>query len=270
MPSLFPEILLEISKKFLEDGNSDAITKFALSGKQQLNAMKEIFVSVETLELYSDYYIIKWDHQTSVKHDPNYNKISKLFMHCIGDSVTNLHINDYFSNVDHKVYQPIFDKINEKLQLVTFSISPDACCSSEFLAAFLTMFDTTLKNVSIPKEVKQLIIDSKDCNVPNRTNFEELMKYFPSLELIKFISSSSYPISVPKHIQSYIKIISEVYKIPPTIVIRFHALNKYMGLLKLEACKKSCGDLVIEKSNDDCFCFCKIVQSGDSQSTILM
>uniref|UniRef100_A0A914PEL1 Uncharacterized protein n=1 Tax=Panagrolaimus davidi TaxID=227884 RepID=A0A914PEL1_9BILA len=112
MPSLIPEILFEIGKKLVKDGKSDAVIKYAFSGKEQLKTMKNVFASVSFLEFNETHYSIGWNDKSCCKFELNNDKPnSKFLMDNIGNSVINLEINRPFTILFRVMYRPIFQKI---------------------------------------------------------------------------------------------------------------------------------------------------------------
>uniref|UniRef100_A0AC35GC98 Uncharacterized protein n=1 Tax=Panagrolaimus sp. PS1159 TaxID=55785 RepID=A0AC35GC98_9BILA len=153
MPHLIHENFFDIGKKLVEDGDLDAITKFAFSGKKPLQVMKEIFASATFLDLREDYYSIGWGGKCFCKVPyQNDEPPLKFLMNCIGDSVVNLTIN--YSLSRQRIYQSVIDKIVKKKKLHTFSLPEQAPTlikiERTFLDEFLPQFSTTLKHVTIP------------------------------------------------------------------------------------------------------------------------
>uniref|UniRef100_A0A914P7E3 Uncharacterized protein n=1 Tax=Panagrolaimus davidi TaxID=227884 RepID=A0A914P7E3_9BILA len=153
MPHLIHEYFLDIQKKLVEDGDFDAIAKFAFSGKKHLQIVKEIFASATFLDLREDYYSIGWGGKCFCKFPyQNDEPPLKFFMNCIGDYVVNLTIN--YSLSRQRNYQLVIDKIVKEKKLHTFSLPAQAPAlikiESTFLDEFLPQFSTTLKHVTIP------------------------------------------------------------------------------------------------------------------------
>uniref|UniRef100_A0A914Q0Y6 Uncharacterized protein n=1 Tax=Panagrolaimus davidi TaxID=227884 RepID=A0A914Q0Y6_9BILA len=109
MPCLIPEILFEIGKILIEDGNSDTVIQFALSGKQQFQTTKYVFASATTLKLYDDYYNIGWEKKLCKFSN---NRLEKLLLNSSGNRVNTLFIEEYIPE-----YQSVFDRIAEKKRM---------------------------------------------------------------------------------------------------------------------------------------------------------
>uniref|UniRef100_A0AC34GBS6 Uncharacterized protein n=1 Tax=Panagrolaimus sp. ES5 TaxID=591445 RepID=A0AC34GBS6_9BILA len=60
MRRLTHEILFDIAKQLIENGNEEDVYKFALSGKEPFQATAKAFAAVTTLELYDDRFLIGW------------------------------------------------------------------------------------------------------------------------------------------------------------------------------------------------------------------
>uniref|UniRef100_A0A914QP93 Uncharacterized protein n=1 Tax=Panagrolaimus davidi TaxID=227884 RepID=A0A914QP93_9BILA len=113
MPFLNRDIIFAIGKKLVEDGNSVAVMKFALSGKKQLYEMRNVFASVTFLDLNEGYYGIGWGCKSGKFYYQNGDELPlKFFMDCIGDSIITLRLN--YSNIRRTMYQPFIDKIVKK------------------------------------------------------------------------------------------------------------------------------------------------------------
>uniref|UniRef100_A0AC35GY02 Uncharacterized protein n=1 Tax=Panagrolaimus sp. PS1159 TaxID=55785 RepID=A0AC35GY02_9BILA len=147
MVCLNSDVLFDIGKKLIEDGDSDAVIKFFLCGKQQFQAMKNVFSSVSTLKLYRKYYEIGWD-KNCTKFDVGSSQSHLPFlMLLIGNCVKNLHLDDHFL-LQWSPYLTVAEKISKTKQLISFSAGE--YCTRTFLDEFFPQFASTLKNVMIP------------------------------------------------------------------------------------------------------------------------
>uniref|UniRef100_A0AC35GQY2 Uncharacterized protein n=1 Tax=Panagrolaimus sp. PS1159 TaxID=55785 RepID=A0AC35GQY2_9BILA len=142
MPCLIPEILFETGKKLIEDGNSDTVIQFALSGKQQFQAVKNLFASATTLKLCTDYYSIGWENQLC--NFPN-NRLTKLLLNSNGNSVDTLFIEKYILE-----FQSVFCRIAEKKQLISVHVSNKFCSNPSYMIDYLPILSFSLKNMIIP------------------------------------------------------------------------------------------------------------------------
>uniref|UniRef100_A0A914QC05 Uncharacterized protein n=1 Tax=Panagrolaimus davidi TaxID=227884 RepID=A0A914QC05_9BILA len=115
MPCLSRDILFDVGEKIIENGDSDIVTRYTLSGKQSLQAMKNVSATVKHLELYEDHFIIGWDQKCYKLHKPNL----KFFTTCIGNSVIVLHINFTIYGPNTK-YQRIIDKVIDRKRMFLF------------------------------------------------------------------------------------------------------------------------------------------------------
>uniref|UniRef100_A0AC35F538 Uncharacterized protein n=1 Tax=Panagrolaimus sp. PS1159 TaxID=55785 RepID=A0AC35F538_9BILA len=159
MPCLIPEILFEIGKKLIEDGNSDTVIQFALSGKQQFQAMENVFASATALKLYADHFIIGWENKLC--YFPN-NRLAKLLLNSNGNRVDTLFIEKYipeYQSVFDKIaekkqyipeYQSVFDRIAEKKQLTAVYVSYKFSSNPSYIIDCLTILSSSLKNMTIP------------------------------------------------------------------------------------------------------------------------
>uniref|UniRef100_A0AC35GMU5 Uncharacterized protein n=1 Tax=Panagrolaimus sp. PS1159 TaxID=55785 RepID=A0AC35GMU5_9BILA len=100
MPCLIPEILFEIGKKLIEDGNSDTVIQFALSGKQQFQAMENVFASATALKLYADHFNIGWENKLCYFSN---NRLTKLLLNSNVNRIDTLFIEEYIPE-----YQSVF------------------------------------------------------------------------------------------------------------------------------------------------------------------
>uniref|UniRef100_A0A914QLD1 Uncharacterized protein n=1 Tax=Panagrolaimus davidi TaxID=227884 RepID=A0A914QLD1_9BILA len=175
MPCLIPEILFEIGKKLMEDGNSDTVIQFALSGKQQFQTMKNLFASATTLKLYADYYDIGWEN--NLCKFPN-NRLAKLLLDSNGNRVDTLFIEKYISE-----YQSVLDRIAEKRQLTSIYVSNKFCSNPSYMINYLPILSSSLKNMSIPS-----------CLMNEKFQFNEFqyLKFCCKTDLLEF--SSDYGI----------------------------------------------------------------------------
>uniref|UniRef100_A0AC34FJ10 Uncharacterized protein n=1 Tax=Panagrolaimus sp. ES5 TaxID=591445 RepID=A0AC34FJ10_9BILA len=157
MPCLNQEVLFDIGKQLIEDGDSDAVIRFALSGKEPFQAMSKVFASVTTLGLFSNCFSIGWKDKCYAFRIRN-NKPSFIWLlSSIGNSVTRLHIN--YGNIPS--YRPIIEKIVAKKQLISFSAGN--CCYQTFLDNFIPQISSTLKTFAIPSgRISSIIRDTVD------------------------------------------------------------------------------------------------------------
>uniref|UniRef100_A0AC35FPQ3 Uncharacterized protein n=1 Tax=Panagrolaimus sp. PS1159 TaxID=55785 RepID=A0AC35FPQ3_9BILA len=226
MPALNRDLLFAIGKKLVEDGDSEDVIKFALSGKQTLQAMKNVFASVSTLEIGKKCCAIGWDDpccRFGFRNDKHY---LKFLMHCIGNFVVDLRVKcSTFVNTHQTSYNPILNKMLVRRQLRSFSLLVDGYAVRKFFGEFLVEFSATLKSVEIPSEFitrtfrdsfnldSVNVLDSKNMNVllfcckttslscggelpfflfdrfiskNLQLSFVDLFKYFPELEYVKF------------------------------------------------------------------------------------
>uniref|UniRef100_A0A914YY77 Uncharacterized protein n=1 Tax=Panagrolaimus superbus TaxID=310955 RepID=A0A914YY77_9BILA len=146
MLRLNSDILFEIGKKLIEDGDSDAVLRFGLSGKESWNALIKVFASVKILKLYYFYYSIGWDENCCCTFYFGSNPHSTFLMNCIGASVKNLQLFEQFP-----IYKQILDKISERQQLNSIFIDP-SFFSIFFSVKLLKHHSKTLKHVSIPSQ----------------------------------------------------------------------------------------------------------------------
>uniref|UniRef100_A0AC35GEV2 Uncharacterized protein n=1 Tax=Panagrolaimus sp. PS1159 TaxID=55785 RepID=A0AC35GEV2_9BILA len=153
MPALNREILFAIGKKLVEDGDSEDVIKFALSGKRTLQAMKNVFASISTLEIDQKCCAIGWGDPCCKFAFRNDKQHFKFLMHCIGNSVVDLRVNcSTFVDTHQTIYNPIFDNMLVRRQLRSFSLLVDGYAVRKFFGEFLVQFSSTLKNVKIPSE----------------------------------------------------------------------------------------------------------------------
>uniref|UniRef100_A0A914QVG8 Uncharacterized protein n=1 Tax=Panagrolaimus davidi TaxID=227884 RepID=A0A914QVG8_9BILA len=148
MPALIPEILFAVGKQIIENGDSENdLSKFALSGKVCLNAVKKVFASVTTLKIYDgNNFDIGWDKQCT-KYD--IDEFPESWIYLIGGSVTKLHVEKEINGF----FWPIIDVISKHKKLVSFSTGSESCCSKTLLMdEFLPTFSTTLKELTVPKQ----------------------------------------------------------------------------------------------------------------------
>uniref|UniRef100_A0AC35FPA7 Uncharacterized protein n=1 Tax=Panagrolaimus sp. PS1159 TaxID=55785 RepID=A0AC35FPA7_9BILA len=144
MPCLIPEILFEIGKKLIEDGNLKAIIQFGFSGKESLNVLKNVFASISTIKIYDNQIGIGWNQTCS---NFGAEKIPKCFLNCIGGNVKCF----YIELKINPIFQTIIDKIISKKQLVSFSAGINSYCINNLnIYKILPTFSLTLKDLEIP------------------------------------------------------------------------------------------------------------------------
>uniref|UniRef100_A0A914Q1E2 Uncharacterized protein n=1 Tax=Panagrolaimus davidi TaxID=227884 RepID=A0A914Q1E2_9BILA len=172
--TLVPELLFDIGNKFVEDGESDALIKFALSGKLQFQAVVKVFDSITTLKLCETCFFIGGNDNPCCKFGlKTDNPQSPILVQLIGNSIKNLQLNCNISDGKCQMYQSFIDVIVAKKQLTSFSA--DVCCSRTFLAEFLPHFSSTLKNLVVPsKLMSAAFCDSFDLDSLTVLNTMEL------------------------------------------------------------------------------------------------
>uniref|UniRef100_A0A914QFL6 Uncharacterized protein n=1 Tax=Panagrolaimus davidi TaxID=227884 RepID=A0A914QFL6_9BILA len=333
MPSLIPEILSDIGNELIENKDSNAINRFALSGKMPFQTMIKLFSSVETLEIHEMHYIIGWGAKC-FRIDFEFTEPPlKFLLNCSGNLITRFYIKNYFSNAQQKMYQPIFDKIIAQKQLITFTISDDIYkCNTALFDEFLIHFSSTLKNLSIPSKcltpkfrdsfnlesltivdfvddrlllfccktssltltfdqsplkkykkfflqnhrngpslfsINELILDyTNDCFcLLNFGCFENCMKFFPSIKLMKFNVSFKSLDNIQSIILYCTKFINGSIKVPTKVIIEFKR-QKGAICLGYHRCKEICTDFETYESNSKFYCFRRIVLTAGNESTI--
>uniref|UniRef100_A0A914QCH7 Uncharacterized protein n=1 Tax=Panagrolaimus davidi TaxID=227884 RepID=A0A914QCH7_9BILA len=151
MPVLIRELLFAIGKKLVEDGDSLDVLKVAFSGKQTLQAVKNVFASVSTLEIGKKLCAIGWGDPCCKFGFRNDKQYFTFLMHCIGNSVTDLRVKcSTFVETHQTIFHPIFYKMLVRRQLLSFSLLVDGYAVRKFFGEFLVQFSSTLKNVKIP------------------------------------------------------------------------------------------------------------------------
>uniref|UniRef100_A0A914QCS6 Uncharacterized protein n=1 Tax=Panagrolaimus davidi TaxID=227884 RepID=A0A914QCS6_9BILA len=102
-----------------------------------------------------------------------------------------------------------------------------------------------------------------------RNEFSEAMKYFSLIESIKYNIPMTVGIDIRKTIASYNEFIKEAVKIPPKFVLSFYKFNLMFTFPTFDEYKQLCEGFEYDESIKNCYCFCKNVQSGGSESTLL-
>uniref|UniRef100_A0AC35GV51 Uncharacterized protein n=1 Tax=Panagrolaimus sp. PS1159 TaxID=55785 RepID=A0AC35GV51_9BILA len=152
MPVLIRELLFAIGKKLVKDGDSVDVIKVALSGKEALEAMKNVFASVSTLEIDKKFCAIGWGDPCCKFGFRNDKQYLKFLMHCIGNSVADLRVKcSTFADTHQTIYNPILNKMLAR-KLRSFSLLVDGYAVRKFFGEFLLQFSSALKNVKIPSE----------------------------------------------------------------------------------------------------------------------
>uniref|UniRef100_A0A914PCY4 Uncharacterized protein n=1 Tax=Panagrolaimus davidi TaxID=227884 RepID=A0A914PCY4_9BILA len=119
LPSLNNDILTDIIKQLLKNGNQDSVIQFGLSGKEPLKALIKVFALIKHVVLYDDYYTFGLDGNKCCElyiYDKNEPYFRSLMLF-IGDSVTNLHM-DFSKESSVEFYHPFLGKISEIKTLV--------------------------------------------------------------------------------------------------------------------------------------------------------
>uniref|UniRef100_A0A914Q7A5 Uncharacterized protein n=1 Tax=Panagrolaimus davidi TaxID=227884 RepID=A0A914Q7A5_9BILA len=188
MPCLIPEILFEIGKKLMEDGNSDTVIQFSLSGKQQFQTMKSLFASATTLKLYSGHFNIGWENKLC---EFSNNRLANLLLNSNGNRVNTLFIEKYIPE-----YQSVLDRIAEKKQLTSVYVSNKFCSNPSYMIHYLPILSSSLKNMTIPNcLMNEKFRDSfklKSLTVITEFNEFQYLKFCCITDLLEF--SSDYGI----------------------------------------------------------------------------
>uniref|UniRef100_A0AC34FLQ0 DUF38 domain-containing protein n=1 Tax=Panagrolaimus sp. ES5 TaxID=591445 RepID=A0AC34FLQ0_9BILA len=166
------EVLFDIGKQLIEDGDAENVYKFAVSGKEPYKAMAKVFASLTNVELYTTYYTVGWKDKCCEFELGREKPHSKFLFNQIGNSVTTLHIHSFVP-----LYQSILDKIVTKKHLDTLYVS-DTACNNSVLYKFISRCPSTLKNVSIPNlKMTKTFRDSLNLQTLTISNFRE--PHFP-------------------------------------------------------------------------------------------
>uniref|UniRef100_A0A914P2R0 Uncharacterized protein n=1 Tax=Panagrolaimus davidi TaxID=227884 RepID=A0A914P2R0_9BILA len=281
MPCLSRDILFDVGEKIIENGDSGIVTRFTLSGKQSLQAMKN-------------------DQKCYKLHKSNL----KFFTSCIGNSVIDFHINFTFYEPTSK-YQRIIDKVIDRKQLESLSIAANLYIPITLLNKLFTNLSSTLKKVSIPdrwlsstfrdvldldsltvlnasEHLPMFCCKTKSFTIDNmklfqkyivivalRRQLSEAMKYFSLIESIKYNIPMTFKIGIRETIASYNEFIKKAVKIPPKFVLSFYNFNLMFIFPTFNEYKQFCEGFEYNESIKNGYCFCKNVQSGGSESTVL-
>uniref|UniRef100_A0AC35FCP7 Uncharacterized protein n=1 Tax=Panagrolaimus sp. PS1159 TaxID=55785 RepID=A0AC35FCP7_9BILA len=294
MPALIPEIFFAVGKQIIENGDSENnLTKFALSGKESLNAVKKVFAAVATLKIYDgNDFEIGWDKQCT-KY--NINEFPESWIYLIGGSVTKLHVEKEINGF----FRPIINIIFKYKKLISFSAGSGSCCSKTlFLDKFLPTFSTTLEELTIPKQtiskilcdtlgpksltllydfhqcdkrfllktaknslltssVKHLTISTYPYSLPSRPQyFEFIVELFPSLKTLNFsVKYGMYiELSFLSDIQIFIEIIKRSTTFPSKIVYTVsHKEEFFNNGIKLQSVRDFLKDFEYDDSSNPTF-----------------
>uniref|UniRef100_A0AC34FQM9 Uncharacterized protein n=1 Tax=Panagrolaimus sp. ES5 TaxID=591445 RepID=A0AC34FQM9_9BILA len=244
MPCLNQDLLFDIGKQLIEDGDSDAVIRFALSGKESFQAMSKVFASVTTLKLYYNQYSIGWDKQCSTFQLGNGKNFSKFIFFHIGNCIKNLHI-DGAMVVFVEFYQPLFKKL---------------------LAKKRNPFLSSIKDLTF--NVSRFYASVEGMN--------QIAKYFTSLESLNFIIRigeydnhfDSIGAEILNNISKIKKVINQSKKIPPKVTCSFYKFKKEMKFPDLKDCKFICSCFEPVESIPAFYCFQETLHSK-SQKTVL-